>query len=87
MQAMPPKRALSGHAQSFLDFCRVEKGLSANSLSSYLIDLQRFSNGILPLAPDRATAAGSQSLRRIFIWRGALGAIDCAAHDHPSQLL
>ncbi len=56
MQATPPKRPLSGHAQSFLDFCRVEKGLSANSLSSYLIDLQRFSNGILPLQPDSATA-------------------------------
>jgi integrase/recombinase XerD len=56
MQATPPKKPLSGHAQSFLDFCRVEKGLSANSLSSYLIDLQRFSNGILPLQPDRATA-------------------------------
>jgi integrase/recombinase XerD len=56
MQATPPKRALSGHAQSFLDFCRVEKGLSANSLSSYFIDLQRFSNGISPLQPDSATA-------------------------------
>jgi integrase/recombinase XerD len=56
MQATPPKRPLSGHAQSFLDFCRVEKGLSANSLSSYLIDLQRFSNGISPLQPDGATA-------------------------------
>ena len=56
MQAMPPKRALSGHAQSFLDFCRVEKGLSANSLRSYFLDLQRFSNGILPLAPQGATA-------------------------------
>ncbi len=56
MQAMPPKKLLSGHAQSFLDFCRVEKGLSANSLSSYFIDLQRFSNGISPLAPQGATA-------------------------------
>jgi integrase/recombinase XerD len=56
MQAMPAKKALSGHAQSFLDFCRVEKGLSANSLSSYFIDLQRFSNGISPLAPSGATA-------------------------------
>jgi integrase/recombinase XerD len=56
MQATPPKRPLSGHAQSFLDFCRVEKGLSANSLSAYLIDLQRFSNGILPLQPAGATA-------------------------------
>src|SRR5271165_4831168 len=56
MQAKPPRRPLSGHAQSFLDFCRVEKGLSANSLSSYFIDLQRFSNGIEPLAPAGATA-------------------------------
>jgi integrase/recombinase XerD len=57
MQAMPPKRPLSGQAQSFLNFCRVEKGLSANSLSSYFIDLQRFSNGILPLAPHQAKAS------------------------------
>jgi integrase/recombinase XerD len=57
MQAMPPKSALCGHAKSFLDFCRVEKGLSANSLSAYLIDLQRFSDGISPLAPSAATAA------------------------------
>ena len=56
MQAKPPRRPLSGHAQSFLDFCRVEKGLSANSLSSYFIDLQRFSDGIQPLAPAGATA-------------------------------
>jgi integrase/recombinase XerD len=57
MQAMPPKRDLSGQAKSFLDFCRVEKGLSANSISSYLIDLQRFNNDIFPAAPERATAA------------------------------
>jgi integrase/recombinase XerD len=57
MQAKPPRRPLSGYAQSFLDFCRVEKGLSANSLSSYFIDLQRFSDGIQPLDPAGATAA------------------------------
>jgi integrase/recombinase XerD len=56
MQAIAPKKPLSGHARAFLDFCRVEKGLSANSLDSYLIDLQRFSNGIAPLSPDQATA-------------------------------
>ena len=55
MQAMPPKRPLSGTVKSFLDFCRVEKGLSANSLSSYLIDLQRFTNWIFPAAPAGAT--------------------------------
>ena len=56
MQATPPKKLLSAQARGFLDFCRVEKGLSANSLSSYLIDLQRFSSGIEPLAPQTATA-------------------------------
>src|ERR1700680_1080767 len=56
MQAMPPKSALCGQAKSFLDFCRVEKGLAANSLSAYHIDLQRFSDGIAPLAPNSATA-------------------------------
>ena len=57
MEAKPPKTPLSGEVQSFLNFCRVEKGLSANSLSSYLIDLQRFSNTILPVAPRLASAA------------------------------
>ncbi len=56
MQAMPPKSPLCGHAQSFLDFCRVEKGLASNSLSAYQIDLQRFSDGIRPLTPRDATA-------------------------------
>jgi integrase/recombinase XerD len=56
MQAMPPKKPLSAHAKSYLDFCRVEKGLSANSLSSYLFDLQRFSDAISPVAPSDANA-------------------------------
>jgi integrase/recombinase XerD len=56
MQATPPKRPLSGYARSFLDFCRVEKGLSAHSLEAYLIDLQRFSDAISPAAPPGATA-------------------------------
>ena len=54
---MPPQSALSGHVssevQSFLDYCRVEKGLAANSLSSYFIDLKRFSEKV---PPQRASA-------------------------------
>jgi len=47
MQATaPPVRPLSGWINSFLDFCRVEKGLSANSIASYRIDLQRFDGSI-----------------------------------------
>jgi integrase/recombinase XerD len=56
MLATPSKSTLCGRAKSFLDFCRVEKGLSANSLSAYHIDLQRFINGIAPIEPHRATA-------------------------------
>lgn len=33
--------ALRPQVQAFLDFCRVEKGLSANSLSAYAADLER----------------------------------------------
>jgi integrase/recombinase XerD len=52
MSAMPPQsvvpRPVSGEVQSFLDFCRVEKGLAVNSLSSYSTDLKRFSEKVPP---------------------------------------
>jgi integrase/recombinase XerD len=40
MKALSAERA---PVRSFLDFCRVEKGLSANTLSSYQFDLERLS--------------------------------------------
>ena len=56
MQAKAALEApLSGPARAFLDFCRVEKGLAANSISSYRTDLQRFSEG-LPVPEAKATA-------------------------------
>jgi integrase/recombinase XerD len=39
-------RPLSSLAKSFLDFCRVEKGLAFNTLYSYRTDLERLSSGL-----------------------------------------
>jgi integrase/recombinase XerD len=47
---------LSGPAQAFLDYCRVEKGLSPASISSYRTDLERFTRW-LPTPERDATAA------------------------------
>lgn len=35
---------LSAHTQAFLNFCRLEKGLSSNSISAYSADLERLSS-------------------------------------------
>ena len=41
--ASPPEAgALPGEAAAFLNFCRIEKGLAANSLEAYQADLQKF---------------------------------------------
>ena len=44
MQAtVPPFKQLAPSIQAYLNFCRVEKGLAANSLHSYQLDLKRLS--------------------------------------------
>jgi integrase/recombinase XerD len=48
-------KPLSGLAESFLNFCRVEKGLANHTLSSYRLDLERFSLR-LPVPEQRATS-------------------------------
>ena len=40
----PEIEGLAGHIGSFLNFCRAEKGLAANTLEAYSTDLERFSS-------------------------------------------
>jgi integrase/recombinase XerD len=67
MQATaPPLRPLSLNIQSFLNFCRVEKGLAANSLQSYRLDLERLSGAILMPARDIQAADLSRYVESLY---------------------
>ena len=48
-------KPLSGLAESFLNFCRIEKGLANHTLASYRLDLERFT-AKLPVADQHVTA-------------------------------
>lgn len=45
---MRPVGAISSHIASFLDFCRIEKGLSRATIEAYAADLKRFIDFIGP---------------------------------------
>ena len=79
MQATAPlARPLSGAAKSFLDYCRVEKGLAVNSLQSYRIDLERLTSEL----PVPEKSAGAEDLARYLdsLYRAGLSPRTIARH-------
>ncbi len=43
---MRPGASISAHMASFLDFCRIEKGLAHTTVESYRLDLERFARSL-----------------------------------------
>jgi integrase/recombinase XerD len=71
------RSVLTGPAKSFLDFCRVEKGLAANTLESYRIDLQRLT-GELPIEKQASSADLAGYVESLY--RAGLSARSIARH-------
>src|SRR5450432_291228 len=63
MERAAPARRLPALISAFLSFCRVEKGLAANSLDAYRRDLDRFAQWIEHHGLG-LTAAGREELRQ-----------------------
>ena len=45
---MRPVASISGEVGSFLDFCRIEKGLASTTIEAYYLDLERFTGSLRP---------------------------------------
>lgn len=74
----PSPGSVSADAESFLNFCRVEKGLAVNSIRSYRLDLERL-NSKLPV-PDRAATAADLSGYLEGMYAAGLAARSIARH-------
>jgi integrase/recombinase XerD len=68
----------SAPVKAFLDFCRVEKGLAANSLHAYKLDLQRLSSD-LPI-PERSASPEDLGGYVDSLYRAGLSARSIARH-------
>ncbi len=77
-----------GEIRSFLDYCRIEKGLSRNSLEAYRRDLERFSSP-LPGAgcgPRPGGGRGARPISGLAVWLRPGKPFDSKALNHTSQL-
>jgi integrase/recombinase XerD len=77
---MPGVASIPAEIQAFLDFCRIEKGLAANSIEAYGRDLARFAAGCRPAAGEDFPGAESISLYLQSLSRQGLGSRSIARH-------
>lgn len=63
---MPEARAVLTHIPAFLAFCRVEKGLAANSVAAYARDLARFQRFIEDVPDEPETRLVRLYLDRLY---------------------
>ena len=77
-EALAAASVLGRPTTAFLSFCRIEKGLSANSLDAYSTDLQRF----IAFFPDSETLPGAEELRHYIdhLYQSGLNARTVARH-------
>jgi len=70
--------SLSPRMREFLQFCRLEKGLSENSMSAYSTDLERFNKFL----GDAEPAPGTEDLRRYLdhLYQSGLSSRSVARH-------
>jgi integrase/recombinase XerD len=70
--------SLAGQISAFLAFCRLEKGLAANSVASYALDLEKFRE----FCQDGGPLEGADRVRRYLdaLYRSGLGSRSIARH-------
>jgi integrase/recombinase XerD len=77
---MPNAVPMTAAIQAFLDYCRIEKGLAANTLDAYARDLSRFQRDTKPEVQD--SFPGPQAVRRYLdaLSTAGLGSRSIARH-------
>ena len=77
---MPRVGSIPVEVQSFLDFCRIEKGLAENSLEAYGSDLNRFAAACRPDAGQDFPSAEAIAQYLQSLYQQGLGSRSVARH-------
>jgi integrase/recombinase XerD len=77
---MPRVASIPAEVQSFLDFCRIEKGLAENSVEAYRSDLNRFAAACHPAPGEDFPAAEAMALYLESLYQQGLGSRSVARH-------